>query len=207
MKTALTSILIALAAATVLAQDKTYGLSEPYYSQLLQAHQLYQSNEFDGAISIYTNLLNAPIPCGHKCVILERIGDWNKRHTNYAAAIAAYEAILDYPTRFAPIETNDVRGYNHDCHMSCIQIAQCYELQDDLTNAIHYATMSLTYPAVQFCGLDETPFDEASRYIERLKSKHSVPHGTPLEIAPMTQEERNYYRDNAAGKGLYSIPK
>ena len=36
---------------------------------------------------------------------------------------------------------------------------------------------------------------------------NNVSQGTPAEIAPMTKQERNYYKDNAKGKFLGDVPK
>ena len=50
----------ALACTAGFAEDGSYGLPEPYRSQLLEAHQLWWSNEFARALPLYTNLLSAP---------------------------------------------------------------------------------------------------------------------------------------------------
>lgn len=174
MKTALTFLLMMAVAAA--AQDRTYGLSEPYFSELLHAHQLYRSNEFDRALSVYTNLLTAPIPCFHQWAIRRNIGDWRKEHGEYAAAIESYRAILDYASVHGPIETNHIRGYRYECHACCIRIAECFEAQGDLTNAIHYAALGLTYPAAQLCGLDRSPLERASNYLDRLQGEYRRSH-------------------------------
>ena len=170
MKTPLT-IILAVAAASAMAQDRTYGLSEPYYSQLLTAHQLYRSNDATRAVGIYTNMMNAPIPFYHKWLMLERIGDWTRGQSNYVKAIAWYSQILDYAHTYGPIDTNYLRGYEYNCHNCCIKVAECYEMLGDLSNAVAFAALSLSYPAPQFCALERPASEKASNLLNRLNRK------------------------------------
>ncbi|NCA83167.1 MAG: hypothetical protein EOM72_10560 [Opitutae bacterium] len=186
MKTYATVIFL-ISATLCGAEGNPIDLKEPYRSQLVHAYKLYyQSNDAAGSVTIYTNLLCAPIPIYHKLNILNKLGDWSKANTNYLEAIERYTQILDYPDNHGPIESNFLKGYNHNAHNSSIKIAQCYEALGDLSNAIQFTEKAISYPASRFCGMDRSPNVVASNYLDRLIRKQidhqSVPGYPPQGV-------------------------
>ena len=167
-------IILLVSAAPCGAEENPFDLAEPYRSQLVQAHQLHLlSNDAARAVTIYTNLLCAPISSYHKWNILEKLGDWAKANTNYAEAIDRYVQILDYPAQHGPIASNLLKGYNHNAHNCSIKIAQCYDALGDLSNAIRFTEKAISYPAMRFCGMDRSPVVVASNYLDRLIRKQN----------------------------------
>jgi hypothetical protein len=55
------------------------------------------------------------------------------------------------------------------------------------------------------CASQPTPGVSASDHTPRATNR--LMHRSPTEIAPMTEQERNYYKDNAKGKFLFDSPK